>query len=185
MGISIALKTIFRAQISNEELMQHYAASGDKQTLSQLYDNCADDLYHFILTQTDATLAKDICQKAWIRVIEKRHLYQRTGKFKAWLFTLARNQLFDELRSQQRLTYLDTVDEPGKPMQLSSDIENAFSEALVSLPFEQREAFCLQQEGFSLNEIADISHAPMETVKSRLRYAKQTLRKLLENHNER
>ena len=184
MSISIALRTLFRAQISNEELMQNYAVSGDKQVLSQLYNNCADDLYHFILTQTDCTLAKDICQKAWIRVIEKRQLYQRSGKFKAWLFTLARNQLFDELRRQHRLTDLEQVEEPTQLMEQASDIESAFSAALTSLPFEQREAFCLQQEGFSLNEIAGISHAPIETVKSRLRYAKKSLRNKLENHHD-
>jgi DNA-directed RNA polymerase specialized sigma24 family protein len=54
-----------------------------------------------------------------------------------------------------------------------------FDYALLSLPFEQREAFCLQQEGFSLQDIASITHCPLETVKSRLRYAKDNIRKVL------
>lgn len=184
MSLTIALKTWFKSQPSDEDLMLRYAATGDKRYLSQLYDNCADDLYHFIVTHSDQTLAKDICQRAWIRVIEKKHLYQDTGKFKAWLFTLARNQLFDEMRRNRKLVTLDVTPElPDTPSHVS-DIDDVFSHALMLLPFEQREAFCLQQEGFSLSEIAGISHAPIETVKSRLRYAKAQLRKHLENYHE-
>ena len=49
--------------------------------------------------------------------------------------------------------------------------------ALATLPTEQRDAFLLQQEaGFSLAEIAELTGARLETVKSRLRYAIQKLR---------
>ncbi len=57
-----------------------------------------------------------------------------------------------------------------------------FDYALLSLSFEQREVFCLQQEGFSLQDIASITHCPLETVKSRLRYAKDNIRKVLKKH---
>ena len=53
-------------------------------------------------------------------------------------------------------------------------------EALDRLPAEQREAFILQQEGFTAKEIADITGVSMEAVKSRLRYAKSTTRARLE-----
>jgi len=52
--------------------------------------------------------------------------------------------------------------------------------ALDSLPAEQREAFILQQEGFTAREIAEITGVTKEAVKSRLRYAKSTTRARLE-----
>ena len=65
-----------------------------------------------------------------------------------------------------------------------NDTEDAtnddFHNALKRLPMEQKEAFSLQQEGFSLAEISHICHVPQETIKTRLRYAKEKLKKALE-----
>jgi DNA-directed RNA polymerase specialized sigma24 family protein len=47
------------------------------------------------------------------------------------------------------------------------------------LPFHQREAFIFQQEGFSVEEICTLTDENFETVKSRLRYARNNLKTLL------
>ena len=62
MSIGLTLKSIFVNTASSESLMLQYAKTGDKNTLALLYDTCGDDLYHFVLTLSDKTLAKDICQ---------------------------------------------------------------------------------------------------------------------------
>ena len=66
-----------------------------------------------------------------------------------------------------------------------SDVEknllvNQLLDALDCLPAEQREAFILHQEGFTAKEIAEITGATKEAIKSRLRYAKSTTRTRLE-----
>ena len=64
------------------------------------------------------------------------------------------------------------------PPAFSNAARNA---ALESLPAAQREAFLLQQEaGLSLAEIAELTGAGAETIKSRLRYATAKLRTALE-----
>lgn len=183
MSLTLTLRAMFVAHQTNEWLMIQYADSCDNKWLAQLYDNCADDLYHFLLTLSEATLAKDISQKAWLKVIEKRHLYRDSGKFTAWLFTLARNLLIDEIRSQKSLCDFDE-NKMAVSTNHSNNLTKQFDHALLALPFEQREAFCLQQEGFGLQEIANITHSPIETIKSRLRYAKSYLRKHLEKHHD-
>lgn len=184
MSIALAFKSILSAP-SNEKLMVRYAKTGENTLLTQLYDACGDDLYHFVLTLSEPHLAKDICQKTWLKVIEKKHLYSNSGQFKAWLFTLARNQLIDELRSQKLTTdQTDTLPSHqagAAQTQNQQQLANRFDQALCGLPFEQREAFCLQQEGFSLEQISHITHSKTETIKSRLRYAKIQLRKQLES----
>ena len=134
----------------------------------------------------DPTMAKDICQKSWLKVIEKKHLYQHSGQFKAWLFTLARNQLIDEYRRKKHnISDTELLIDGSKNIEAvidDGDVVIVFDHALVALAFEQREAFCLQQEGFTLQEIASITHCPQETVKSRLRYAKDNIRKVLNMH---
>lgn len=189
MSISLSLKTwLFRynntTSWSNEELMLSYATCGDQMLLSKLYDACGNDLYHFLLTLSEPTLAKDISQLTWLKVMEKKHLYRDSGMFKAWLFTLARNLLIDEYRKNQKF-----VDDSDINTFLAPELDNSqtqdrlprFNRALENLPFVQREAFCLQQEMFSLEDIASITHNNIETVKSRLRYAKDNLREQLKD----
>lgn len=170
---------------SNEWLIGRFASTADRKLFEQLYDNCADDLYHFLLTQSDRNIAKDICQKTWLKIFEKPHLYNDSGRFIAWLFTIARHALIDEFRktnhTESNETVIDNLTHSDTPIQ---GLAQAFDRALLALPFEQREAFCLQQEGFGLQEIAGITHSKTETVKSRLRYAKATLRSSLEKYHD-
>lgn len=188
MSFAFTLKSYFFEKLSNENIMIRYAKTGEQKLLSQLYAANGDDLYHFVITLSDPTLAKDICQKTWLKVMEKKHLYQNAGQFKAWLFTLARNQLIDEYRAERLITNTpDKLAYEGKKYRDNvpdKNVQVCFNEALVTLPFEQREAFCLQQEGFSLEDIASITHCGLETVKSRLRYAKKHLRTQLKGHKE-
>ena len=54
--------------------------------------------------------------------------------------------------------------------------------ALADVPAAQRDAFLLHVEaGLSLEEIARLTGAPPETIKSRLRYAYRRLRAALED----
>ncbi|HVH83112.1 MAG TPA: sigma factor-like helix-turn-helix DNA-binding protein, partial [Steroidobacteraceae bacterium] len=60
------------------------------------------------------------------------------------------------------------------------DQATALRQALARLPPEQRDAFLLQLEGdLSVEDVAAITHASFETVKSRLRYARTRLREML------
>lgn len=190
MGLSLTLKSWLPKTQSNESLMQAYAHTADSQLLSQLYDNCNHDLYHFLLSLSQADMAKDLAQRTWLKVMEKRNLYQTSGHFRAWLFSIGRNLLIDDLRQQQRLQTLDDsasqqlVDHASAFINSEQhDLASAFDQALLALPFAQREAFCLQQEGFSLQQIANIVQSEPETVKSRLRYAKNQLRSRLEKYH--
>jgi RNA polymerase sigma-70 factor (ECF subfamily) len=100
------------------------------------------------------------------------------------LFTIARHALIDEFRSQNKLAQLDQeqlANIESKEIE-NSDMVSAFNSALARLNFYQREAFILQQEGFSVSEISHITHCEFETVKSRLRYAKQNLRTMIQEY---
>jgi RNA polymerase sigma-70 factor (ECF subfamily) len=61
----------------------------------------------------------------------------------------------------------------------NDDLEQTLMRAIGELPGEQRDALLLQQQGFSLSDIAQITDAAEETVKSRLRYARNQLREQL------
>ena len=178
-----------------EALMADFIMSSDKNALEALYQQFADDLYHYLITLSDATLAKDIAQKTWLKVIEKPHSYHSAGSVKAWLFTVARNALIDEYRKTKRWQELDdetlsdinlsqftgqNQDDTFESTLSSQHFDDAFDRALAQLSFEQRESFCLQQEGFSVSDIANMTNTKQETIKTRLRYARTKLKQLLE-----
>lgn len=176
----------------DSRLMWRYRLSGETDVLAELMQRTGDDLFHFLLTQTDRHLAEDLYQGVWLKVMERRHQYEPGhAKFKTWLFTLGRHLMIDELRRQGRWQSdsLDDTDAAGlhtQPLEntvAGDDLQRTFDRLLGRLPFPQREAFMLQQEGFSLAEIADITGVGFETVKSRLRFARHTLQRQLEVHH--
>ena len=177
----------------SKDCMASYAKSGDNRYLEQLIALYSNDLYHYLVTQSNTHLAYDVSQQTWLKVIEKRHLYQAQTTPKAWLFKLARNTLIDEYRRQQHFVELDEnthlaaqndKSESGLTIGSSNISYDAFDAALKQLSFVQREAITLQQEGFSLVDIELITQSSLETIKTRLRYAKQNLKRLLGANNE-
>ena len=58
--------------------------------------------------------------------------------------------------------------------------KDVFKACIQQLPYKQKEALSLQFEGFSLAEIAAICGAEKETIKTRIRYAKDSLKTMLE-----
>lgn len=177
----------------SKDCMASYAKSGDNRYLEQLIALYSNDLYHYLVTQSNTHLAYDVSQQTWLKVIEKRHLYQGQTTPKAWLFKLARNTLIDEYRRQKHFVELDEnthlaaqndKSESGLTIGSSNISYDAFDAALKQLSFVQREAITLQQEGFSLADIELITQSSLETIKTRLRYAKQHLKRLLGANNE-
>ncbi|AWB69058.1 RNA polymerase subunit sigma-70 [Saccharobesus litoralis] len=160
--------------------MAEYALTGDPHLLSLLVEQLGNDLYYYLVKQSDAATAADISQQVWLKVIEKRQRYQSQQKVKPWVFTIARNCLIDHLRLNNKWvqdvdTLLDhpaSMDEQPAHQLMQASQKQGFEHLLKQLPFEQREAFILQQEGLSLQQIADVTQTSTETVKSRLRYAR-------------
>ncbi|TQF69744.1 RNA polymerase sigma factor [Pseudoalteromonas luteoviolacea] len=165
-----------------EDPLYEFKKCGENRYLEQAIDNFNPDLYHYLCTQSTPEVAEDICQKTWLTIVEKRHYYQSNSTPKAYIFKVARNALIDELRKQSRLV----LDE-NATIQCELTLDNSFSEAsserlyqaIKTLPHTQKEALSLQLEGFSLKQIADITNTNAETVKTRLRYAKQQLKTIL------
>jgi RNA polymerase sigma-70 factor (ECF subfamily) len=170
--------------------MQKYSQNGDPKLIDALIVRHGDDLYHFLLSLGGNQVAADLAQSTWLRVMEKRRNYHPNGQFKAWLFTLARNLLIDHLRVTQRNNEIQWDIEQDEHQQLSQTLTDSidssarlalFNQILAHMPLLQKEAFMLQQEGFSLAQIAQITTDNHETIKSRLRYARSQFEPLLAN----
>ncbi len=171
--------------LSPEQLLMHYAKTRDNTSLTLLVEHFNLMLFHYLLTQSEQTIAEDVLQNTWLKVINKAGSFQKNTSVKSWLFTIARNTLIDELRRLKRWNYQEIEANHLMSITLTDKLIGfeqlaRFNAVLSQLPFYQREAFILQQEGCSLAEIADITNEKTATIKTRLRYAKQNLKKHLE-----
>lgn len=170
-------------------LMQYYIQTDNPAYLTRLIHCYGDDLYHFLLKQSDPAMASDLSQQSWLKVIEQKQQFAGHSSFKTWLFAIGRNLLLDEFRKQKRWVCEVSEDlptqQPGPAQLLEQDRDKVqLQQVLLQLPLLQRESVLLQLEGFSVQQIAQITSVPPETVKSRLRYARQVLAKQLGEHDE-
>jgi len=181
--------------ISDELLMMQYR-DGDLHAFEELYRRHRVGLYRFIAWRSPrADWVDEVVQDSWANLHHARARYQPDASFRTYLYQIARNRLLDLLRQQQPLLAADmgTGTDGGDAFDALADgaqdvvtPETALDEkqrhdglhrALAALPGEQKEALVLQQfNGLSLEEISAIVAAPVETVKSRLRYAMRKLR---------
>ena len=181
------IKGWYNPKTSPERLLVNYLATGKNKYLSLLVAQFNLSLYHYLLSQSNKELAEDIVQTTWLKVIKTQQHSQghkQQTNVKSWLFTIARNTLIDEYRrqhkwQQQLLDEDKMLTESLEQSIQASDRLTQFNAALAQLPFLQKEAFIFQQEGFSVVEIAALTHESFETTKSRLRYARKNLNHLL------
>lgn len=168
--------------VTPEKLLIDYVSTGNKKCLALLVEQFNLSLFHYLLSLSNKELAEDVIQITWLKVMKNNS--QTHTNVKSWLFTIARRTLIDELRQQQKWQYQALEDDHIVSTNLSDELENTdelkrFNEAISALPFYQKEAFIFQQEGFSILEICQLTDENFETIKSRLRYARNNLKALL------
>jgi len=176
--------------ITDETLIKQYR-SGNAAAFDQLYDRYRLSVYNYIFRQVSLSAqAEDIFQDVWFKVIQSLHQLDTPSQFPAWLFTIARNRITDHWRKKkpESLEYEDELQSDSPLAEQIAFVRNCMERLqalLQALKPEQRDAFVLQQEsGLTLEEIATIAQCGRETIKSRLRYAMQKLRKGLEGCDE-
>ena len=173
---------------TDSALMLRYR-DGDLGAFDALYHRHNDALFRYLLRMTrNRAAAEDVYQEVWARLIKARQNYRRTAKFSTYLYRIAHNCFIDSLRRNRRYdggapdTALNVADAGPSP---EHDAERAgmrkrLIAALNELPIEQRDVFLLHEEaGLGLEDIAHVTGAKRETVKSRLRYANRKLRTVL------
>ena len=187
---------LLKMDLSDDDagLMLRYR-DGDAAAFAALYAEYKGPLYRYLLRHVrNAGAAADLFQEVWSRLVATRARYEPRAKFATFLFHIAHNCAVDyfrrdvNLRSEIAAQDLDSpllepeVPEYQRPDRVAEFVEqqSALLAAVAALPHEQREAFLLREEtGLSVEEIARVTDVPVETAKSRLRYAIRKLKKSL------
>jgi RNA polymerase sigma-70 factor, ECF subfamily len=159
--------------------------AGDRDALSELINRYYRRLRYFISQRSDSLeMTEDILQDTWLRVIGKMHTLRNVESFTTWLYRIARNTAYQQIRGKKRSCELH--DNIVPPDEQTSD---AFSPAdaarihdgLKKLHPAHREVLVLHfLEQMSYQQVAEILGCNLNTVKSRIYYAKLALRKEME-----
>jgi RNA polymerase sigma-70 factor, ECF subfamily len=140
--------------------------------------------------------AADATQEAFIKAFKSINQY-RGGSFKSWLLRIVTNTCYDHLRYARRrpseplepehedlsADYTPHLLDPAagpEERTLQHELGRMLQEAINQLPPEQRLILLLSDaEGFSYQEIAEITDLALGTVKSRLNRGRARLRDIL------
>lgn len=165
-------------------------AAGDRQAGGQLIARHYDAVTRFFATK-GGEHGDDLVQQTFVRCAAVCGTFRNTSSFRAFLFGVARNVLFEFIRAQVKGRLADPdfhtsaiVDVmPGLVTRHAEEAQKRLlTEALHRIPVDLQVVVELYYwEELSLGELADVVGVPVGTVKSRLHRARQLLREALES----
>lgn len=180
------------------------AKTGDQSAQGKLvqlwYKRIYNFGYKFFL---DHDMAMEVSQKTFISMCRNLSGLQDTARFKSWLYKIAVNYCREEARKRKgnRALSFDLVwnreaensprwessaqrfDNPERQLQ-QTELSDILQKALLEISDEQREVVIMKEyEGLKFREIAEVLNLSENTVKSRMYYGLDGLKKVLEKNN--
>lgn len=183
---------------SDERLMEAVVAR-QEAAFAIIYDRYTEVVYTAAYRVLgDSQLAEDTTQDIFVRLWKNPASFvAERGRFVSWLMSVARNRAVDELRSRGRRRRREGI--PGAlpednllesvPAETDDPLSSAqvherqalVRAALADLPREQRLALELSYfSGLTQQQIAEMLHEPLGTVKTRVRLGMMKLRRALD-----
>ena len=186
-------------ELEDTALVSAYLA-GESRSFDVLVERYQARLLNFVYRIVgDRERAEDLVQEVFIRV--HRHLgrFDRSKKFSTWIYTIASNLGKNELRNRARnpLVLFTSItqgwEDEERPLEFEDPssrpddqfrkrhVKELVEQSVAQLPKHHREVFVLREiEGRSYEEIAEITHCNLGTVKSRLNRARNSFAEIIE-----
>lgn len=188
--------------IANEKLVEMVLAaqSGDEKGFAALYDTFHQDIYYYIYKiVNDADLAADLTQDTFVDILQKIDTLREPSAFITWSRQVAYSRCTAHFRKRKELladedsdgySVFDTLEEDRREFIPDAALDQEDLKATIqamcdALPEEQRAALLMRYfEEMSVSQIAQIQGVSEGTVKSRLNYGRNALRKAVENYEK-
>ena len=146
-------------------------------TTNQVWHNYANELKQFIISKVkNTTIADDILQDTFVKIHTKFHTLNDIKKIKPWIFSIARNEVFNYFKSQKKsevTTYLETENEIDQKKHTEKDCLRAI---VSNLPKKYRNPIYYSDiKGVKHTEISALLNIPLPTVKSQIQRARKQI----------
>lgn len=166
-----------------DELLIYKCRDGDQKAFGLLIKRWNRKLISFAYKfSRDMDSARDIAQESWISIHKGLNRLNDPAKFSTWAFRIVYNKSMDHLRSQQKQSQIEASSDEIVDNELNDHHHHdaaTVSELLAKLPVQHKTVltlFYLEQQ--SIRDIASILKLPEGTVKSRIFYARELLKRI-------
>ena len=167
---------------SDEQLFEAWRA-GDAAAGAALYERYFDPLFRFLRGKVE-TAVEDLLQQTFLTCVKRKDALRDGAKFRSYLFTVARHELFEHWRQRAKragdveigeLSIQDLGTSPTGIVARQAE-HRLLLRALRTLPLDLQIALELHYwEDLTGPELAEVLAIPEGTVRSRLRRAQEAL----------
>ena len=168
-------------RLNDIALATQVAVFGNKRAFDQLVREYQSPVRRFFLSQTlgNEMLSDDLAQDTFMKAYTHISQYRGTSSFLTWLTRIAYNVWYDHTRSDKREMKSDDLERAATLVSSSTSNPSLHQDlyaALAQLRDEERTCITLQLvDGYSIDEIADMTKMPTGTVKSHLKRGKDKM----------
>jgi RNA polymerase sigma factor (sigma-70 family) len=169
--------------IYSDEQLVEASLNGHYESFAQLVTRYSNIVFAVAISKIrDSYQAEDIAQEVFVKAWMNLSKLSEGEKFPAWLITITKNQCIDYLRNktrkQEEIKSLD-LPEPMDSMR-KSEIKDLIWDSLDTLDDKYRIVLVLNYiSGYTAKEIGNLLHTSHSAIESRLRRAKEKLKKEL------
>jgi RNA polymerase sigma factor (sigma-70 family) len=194
-------ETLLDIAMMHSDTLIARAREGDKNAQGRLVQLWYKRIYNFSYKYFfDHDQAMEVAQKTFISMHKNLASLQEVTRFKSWLYTIAVNYCREEVRKKKNNRSLSLNqfgagegedsyrweeshhrrENPERQLR-HSELSDLLQECLMLLPVEQKEVVIMKEyEGMKFREIAETLNISENTVKSRMYYGLDGLKKILE-----
>ncbi len=190
--------SLHQCEDTSDGLLAERTLAGDQDAFAVLVCRYRPWLFSFICHLThNRTEAEDIVQQVFLKLYLALPTFRTDQPLQPWLFRVARNRCFDEVRRKRSWSFSELEEERGMSevtelaLLLDSDplpaeiaeqheMQSVVQHAISSLPAKFRAIVLLRYAGQrSFAEIAQVLGIPEQTAKTYMHRAKPLLRSAL------
>lgn len=176
------------ASASDGQLLARIA-KGDHEAVAALYHRLERPLFAFLVkTLRDREAAADVLNDTMLDVWRQAGRFEGKSSVATWIYAIAHHKAISWLRRRREVELNDEVaaeipdDSPSAEARLAdADVAVTIARLMERLSVDHRVVLQLAYfQEFSVSQIAEILDCPENTVKTRMFYARQRLKALLE-----
>lgn len=173
---------------SDDDLICRYREMRDTHAFDMLFHRHSTRVYRYACGMLGcAASAEEILQEVFLTVSQAASRYEARGHFVTWMLRLTRNRCLNAIESRKLRKMASTKDDlpawsPGPAEQAAISEELArIQQAITELPEREREAILLYaMQDMDYRHIAQVLDVPVNTVKTLIHRARQTLARQIE-----
>jgi RNA polymerase sigma-70 factor (ECF subfamily) len=166
---------------TDEQLMLEFRG-GSREAFVALFERYREAIWRFFRRRVDdPARAEELAQDAFVAILQGGTRYEPRASFRSYLFGIAYNLwMADRRKSANRRPAQVLDEEPAAPASAEPVEAIWVRRALNRLDADDREILMLREyEQLSYQQIADLLHLPVNTVRSRLFRARMALKDAL------